>query len=297
MQTISHSEYLSGKYKNVSSSSGNHEAKVWYKDNGAIDEDSTYSDSYLRSNGLGRYAKKAESSSKSSSISKSSSSSSLFSSSSKKSSSSSTSSIKTSYSKTSTSMGRELTEQEIEAKLTNERLSKYINNLVNDCCDIYDEEIIEKTRAMGEEVGLSGDEAVAKLQREFKQKYDPETVMKWHNCSIVYALEGWPERPGVQCGNRMFGAKIPTGCKKALMHYMRCALNYDYIKKGGETKIWLKNLDTAIKLHYNEDFEVFEIYAKLKEQYELKKQKKRKIFKVIGIILLTLFILLILAGC
>ena len=81
------------------------------------------------------------------------------------------------------------------------------------------------------------------------------------------------------------------------MHYMRCALNYDYIKKGGETKIWLKNLDTAIKLHYNEDFEVFEIYAKLKEQYELKKQKKRKIFKVIGIILLTLFILLILAGC
>ena len=74
MQTISHSEYLSGKYRDVSSSSGKHEAKVWYKDNGSINEDSTYSDNYLRSNGLGRYAKKAESSSKSSSSSKGSSS-------------------------------------------------------------------------------------------------------------------------------------------------------------------------------------------------------------------------------
>ena len=74
MQPISHSEYLSGKYRDVSSSSGKHEAKVWYKDNGSINEDSTYSDNYLRSNGLGRYAKKAESSSKSSSSSKGSSS-------------------------------------------------------------------------------------------------------------------------------------------------------------------------------------------------------------------------------
>ncbi len=290
MQSISHSEYLSGKYKNVSSSSGNHEAKIWYKDNGSIDEDSTYSDNYLRSNGLGRYAKKAETSSSKSSHSKSSSSSksssngsSLFGSSSKNSSSSSTSS-KTSNSNTSSYMEREESYQEIEARLTNERLGKYINNLVDNCCDIYDEEIIEKTRALGEEIGINGDEAVAELQKSFKRSYDPEFIMKYMRLSIVPTMEGYHGRE----------AKIPSGCKKALMHYMRCALNYDYIKKGENVKEWMKNLETVIKLHYNEDFEVFELYAKLKEQVELKKQRIRKVFKIIGIILLSILFILFL---
>lgn len=47
MIPISHEEYLSGKYQSVSSSGGKHEARVWYKDNGDIDEESTYSRSYL----------------------------------------------------------------------------------------------------------------------------------------------------------------------------------------------------------------------------------------------------------
>ena len=75
LKSISHDEYLSGKYQSVSSdSSGNHEAKVWYKDNGSINEELTYSDNYQRSNGIGRYAKKSESPSKESSKSSSSSS-------------------------------------------------------------------------------------------------------------------------------------------------------------------------------------------------------------------------------
>ena len=47
MIPISHEEYLSGKYQSVSSSGGKHEARVWYKDNGDIDEESTYSRAYL----------------------------------------------------------------------------------------------------------------------------------------------------------------------------------------------------------------------------------------------------------
>lgn len=66
MVPISHEEYLSGKWQSVSSSSGKHEAKVFYKDDGSIDECS-YTDSYCRKHQLGRYAPKAESSSKSSS--------------------------------------------------------------------------------------------------------------------------------------------------------------------------------------------------------------------------------------
>lgn len=47
MIPISHAEYVSGKYQHVSSSGGKHEARVWYKDNGDIDEESTYSRAYL----------------------------------------------------------------------------------------------------------------------------------------------------------------------------------------------------------------------------------------------------------
>ena len=47
MIPISHAEYVSGKYQHVSSSGGKHEARVWYKDNGDIDEESTYSRTYL----------------------------------------------------------------------------------------------------------------------------------------------------------------------------------------------------------------------------------------------------------
>ncbi len=47
MTPISHAEYLSGKYQHVSSSSGNHEAKIWYDSQGNIDEKLTYSRRYL----------------------------------------------------------------------------------------------------------------------------------------------------------------------------------------------------------------------------------------------------------
>lgn len=62
---ISHEEYCSGKYQNVSSISGKHEARIWYVD-GEIDPNKTYSDNYLRKNKIGKYANNSSSSSSSS---------------------------------------------------------------------------------------------------------------------------------------------------------------------------------------------------------------------------------------
>lgn len=289
MQTISHSEYLSGKYRNVSSSGGTHEAKITYKDNGSINEDETYSDNYLRSNGLGRYTKKAETSSKSSSNSKSSSSSKsgiavAAAASSKKSSSSSLSSSSSSSSKR---MERQLSDQEIDAKLTDDRLRSYIRKLVENCVDIEDEDIIERTYSFGESIGISGDEAVAKLISDFKENYDPEYIMnsyKGHGWDIQYTFEG-----------RFTKLKMPIGNKRAFLHYLRCALIYGYIKKGENVKEWLKELDSTITLHYSNDTEVQNVYAQIKAEIEKKKQKTKKIIlttlKIIGGAILALILL------
>ncbi len=63
---ISHEEYCSGKYQNVSTISGKHYARIFYV-NGEINPNSTYSDSYLRKNKLGKYAGSGSSSSSKSS--------------------------------------------------------------------------------------------------------------------------------------------------------------------------------------------------------------------------------------
>ena len=67
---ISHDEYLSGKYQNISSRSGEHYARIWYIGND-IDAGKTYTDAYCKKNGLGKYAGGGSSSSSSSSRSSS----------------------------------------------------------------------------------------------------------------------------------------------------------------------------------------------------------------------------------
>lgn len=65
---ISHEEYLSMKYSNVSHKSGEHYARITTVD-GEIDAAQTYTDSYCKKNGLGRYANSGSSSKQSSSSS------------------------------------------------------------------------------------------------------------------------------------------------------------------------------------------------------------------------------------
>ena len=166
MQPISHSEYLSGKYRDVSSSSGKHEAKVWYKDNGSINEDSTYSDSYLRSNGLGRYAKKAESSSKSSS--------------SKSSSSKSSSGSKKSSGKQDSSKAKKVEVEveknvyvDVEVPATDEERLNYLYWKLSYYGD-YNELKVNALKAKAESLGLDATKQLEELEKEQRTYSDYE---------------------------------------------------------------------------------------------------------------------------
>lgn len=182
-------------------------------------------------------------------------------------------------------MERQLSDQEIGAKLTDDRLRSYIRKLVENCVDIEDEDIIERTYSFGESIGISGDEAVAKLIADFKQKYDPEYNMKYYRRGIEHAIED----------PRWTKVHMPIGNKRAFLHYLRCALSYEYIKKGENVKEWLKELDSTITLHYSNDTEVQNVYAQIKAEIEKKKQKTKKIIlttlKIIGGAILALILL------
>lgn len=186
-------------------------------------------------------------------------------------------------------MNRERSYLEIESDLNDQRLAKYVRNLVADCCDIYDEDVIEKTKEFGESIGISGDEALAYLYKEFKSKYDPEHNMKVFNQDIVSAFESSYSYRRVE---------IPTGNTRALLHYMRCALTYDYLKKGVNVKEWMKKLNSVITLHYSGVSEVQEVYAQLKAEIEKEKQKTKKIImttlKIIGGVIGGIILILIL---
>lgn len=64
---ISHKEYLSGKYQDTVSSSGEHKARIWYNNDGSIDERATYSLPWKKKYKLGEYADKGDDGKKSSS--------------------------------------------------------------------------------------------------------------------------------------------------------------------------------------------------------------------------------------
>ena len=189
-------------------------------------------------------------------------------------------------------MERQLSDQEIDAKLTNDRLRSYIRKLVENCVDVEDEDVIEKTKEFGESIGISGDEAVAKLISDFKEIYDPEYILnsnKSHGWDIKYTFE-----------SRYTKLKMPIGNKRAFLHYLRCALIYEYIKKGENVKEWLKELDSTITLHYSNDTEVQNVYAQIKAEIEKKKQKTKKIIlttlKIIGGAILALILLQIITS-
>lgn len=170
-------------------------------------------------------------------------------------------------------MERELTYGEIQDQRTQKKLGAYINSMVANCCDIYDESVIEKTRQLAEEVGANGDDAVAQLYKYFKHHYDPE-----------YFNANFGRVNGGVVGVINHKVKIPTGCKKALLHYMNFALCNEYIEtvKAKDLKEWMKKLNSVVTMHYSNDTEVQEQYTKIKEKVEIRKQKDRKKYMIIG---------------
>lgn len=235
MKPISHDEYLSGKYKDVSTTSGKHEAKVWYKDNGSIDEDYTYSDSYLRSNGLGRYAKKAESSSKSSS-SKSSSS---------KSSGGSSSSLFGSGSKNKSSKAEEKVEEKtvyvtVKVPATDEERLEYLYYRLCYNGD-FNELKINALIAKAQSLGLDATELIERMEKRMR-----------HLSDYKYAEE---------IGKDARGAYPPIE-REELMEYIK------YINKENRGRWWtetLINLDLVVRKHYEMDTELRSIVDDLKK--------------------------------
>ena len=304
MQPISHSEYLSGKYKNVSSSSGEHEAKVWYKDNGSINEDETYSDNYLRSNGLGRYAKKAETSSKSSSSSSKSSSSSgsssrssSSSSSSRSSSSSSSSSIKSSSSNSNNESSNSDMDSWVKYRRDNDiqknsELKKYLERLVGNSpeFDVYDENILKKVHAVGEDIGMTAEAAEAAYVDYYKMKFD---------------IEYWINRqPSALLKDRVFQYVKPTKNREQILKYMRYTLYSGLIAKcfnsgnnDGSTKYikeWWKELETVVKIHHSGDAEVNAAFEELQKDYKKVLSKLKRTRSMMIIIPLMAFLIMLL---
>lgn len=239
MQPISHSEYLSGKYKDVSTISGKHEAKVWYKDNGSINEDSTYSDNYLRSNGLGRYAKKAESSSKSSS--------SKSSSSSKK--STPQSSNRVAARDEVSDKKRERTEYVYRDATDEERL-KYITRILcrnTEFNTTKTDAIIAKAASLGLDPG----EALAKLKEEC-------------NKSDIRYLVNDKDFSRALIGSFLHHTYPPTE-REELLEYISFLDNY--YKKSSWDRDVLFNLFVVIALHHENDIELQNIVKKLRAKH------------------------------
>lgn len=286
MKSISHDEYLSGKYQNVSSdSSGNHEAKVWYKDNGSINEELTYSDNYQRSNGIGRYAKKSESPSKESSKSSSSSSRSSSSSSSSRSSSSTSSFTNTSKSKP---MEREKTYAEIDAELKSKRFGNFISDLVGNADLEINEAVLDKVRVTGMEIGYSADEAEADFMRAYKFRTDPEYVVN----------------RGIRVERAFTYHCLCPKQREQLIHYMKYAIIskaikeiYEYNDSIDSVKKFMSKLESTISLHYSNDAEIQALYAQLKKDYNIVKHKNRlPLYIPLGVIG-TLILLIMLGNC
>lgn len=243
MKPISHDEYLSGKYKDVSTISGKHEAKVWYKDNGSIDEDYTYSDSYLRSKGLGRYAKKAESGSKSSSSKSSSSKSS-----SSKSSGGSSFSLFGSGSKNNSSKAEEKVEEKtvyvkVEIPATDEERLDYLYYRL-----CYDGDFNELKKnaliAKAQSLGLDATELIEKMEKQMRYLSD----YKYAEEIGKYAEYAYPPIE-----------------REELMEYIK------YINKENRGRWWtdtLINLDLVVRKHYEMDTELRGIVDELKKHSE-----------------------------
>ena len=53
-----------GKYSNIIHRNGKNYAQIYYRDDGSINEESTYSDFYKRKNKIGRYANESDDESK-----------------------------------------------------------------------------------------------------------------------------------------------------------------------------------------------------------------------------------------
>lgn len=253
MIPISHEEYLSGKYQSVSSSGGKHEARVWYKDNGDIDEESTYSRSYLAKKNGGS---KSSSSKANGSVATGGILGGIFASSSSK---KGKNKVET---KSSTKKRAPIWDDDFsstwdddfmsnnndkkEKKMSKqEELKKYIEEIMEDGLLSKSKKTAAISKAIS--LGLTAEDAEMLLEREYLLNTDLDYYMTTKRCGVNQALKK---------------ISIPHTDRDSLLKYFICIANASASDlTGPEVEEHLKRHLSYVKTYYKNDTELKE-YAK-----------------------------------
>lgn len=173
----------------------------------------------------------------------------------------------------------------------NSELDKYLEQLVGDSpeFDVYDEIILKKVHAVGEDIGMTAEAAEAAYVDYYKMKFD---------------IEYWMNRQKHDMFKKNVFYKVkPTKNREQILKYMRYTLYSGliakYFNEDDSTKYikeWWKELEAVVKIHHSGDAEVNAAFEDLQKDYEKVISKlKRKQRMMIILPLLPLLILLLIS--
>ena len=170
----------------------------------------------------------------------------------------------------------------------NSELEKYLKRLVGDSpeFDVYDENILKKVHAVGEDIGMTAEAAEAAYVDYYKMKFD---------------IEYWMNRqPCEQYKQDVFQNVKPTKNREQILKYMRYTLYSGLIAKcfnsdnnDGSTKYikeWWKELEAVVKIHHSGDAEVNAAFEDLQKDYKKVISKLNRTRRMMIIIPLLAFL-------
>ena len=170
----------------------------------------------------------------------------------------------------------------------NSELEEYLERLVGNSpeFDVYDENILKKVHAVGEDIGMTAEAAEAAYVDYYKMKFD---------------IEYWMDRQKHDMfKRRVFQEVKPTKNREQILKYMRYTLYTGLIAKhfnsdnnDGSTeyiKEWWKELETVVKIHHSGDAEVNAVFEELQKDYEKVISKLKRTQRMMIIIPLLAFL-------
>ena len=170
----------------------------------------------------------------------------------------------------------------------NSELDKYLEQLVGDSpeFDVYDENILKKVHAVGEDIGMTAESAEAAYVDYYKMKFDIEY---WMNRQVHYSKD------------RVFQYVKPTKNREQILKYMRYTLYSGLIAKcfndNESTKYyeeWWKELEAVVKIHHSGDAEVNAAFEDLQKDFEKVISKLKRTRRMMIIIPLLAFLIIVL---
>ena len=174
-------------------------------------------------------------------------------------------------------------------------LDGYLRQLVGDSpeFDVYDENILKKVHAVGENIGMTAEAAEAAYVDYYKMKFD---------------IEYWINRqPSVLLKDKVFQYVKPTKNREQILKYMRYTLYSGLIAKCFNDeestkyyKEWWKELEAVVKIHHSGDAEVNAAFEDLQKDFEKvisKLKRKRRMMIIIPLLaFLILWLIALLAS-